>query len=71
MNHHPDWHAFGLQPHRHQTFKRSPDPQLIDRYATLCLYMPSEHPWCCAVDEKSQLQAWTHTPLRPMQPAIL
>ena len=25
------WHAFGLQPHRSETFKLSTDPQLIDK----------------------------------------
>ena len=25
------WHAFGLRPHRSETFKLSPDPQLIDK----------------------------------------
>src|SRR5919106_5553272 len=25
------WHAFGLQPHRTETFKLSPDPQLIEK----------------------------------------
>jgi transposase len=28
------WHAFGLQPHRADTFKLSPDPQLIEKSAT-------------------------------------
>ena len=34
------WHAFGLQPHRTDTFKLSPDPQLIDKVRDIVgLYM--------------------------------
>jgi transposase len=33
------WHAFGLQPHRTETFKLSPDPQLMRRCATLSVYI--------------------------------
>lgn len=25
------WHAFGLQPHRSETFKLSPDPLLVPK----------------------------------------
>ena len=31
MSVHRIWHAFGLQPHRTETFKLSPDPLLIDK----------------------------------------
>lgn len=39
------WHAFGLQPHRADTFKLSPDPQLIEKVRDIVgLYMnPPEH----------------------------
>ena len=34
------WHAFGLQPHRADTFKLSPDPQLIEKVRDIVgLYM--------------------------------
>ncbi len=34
------WQAFGLQPHRSETFKLSPDPQLIDKARDIVgLYM--------------------------------
>jgi transposase len=33
------WHAFGLQPHRTDTFKLSPDPQLIDKVRDIDLVL--------------------------------
>jgi hypothetical protein len=34
------WQAFGLQPHRTETFKLSPDPQLIEKVRDIVgLYM--------------------------------
>jgi transposase len=65
------WHAFGLQPHRTDTFKLSPDPQLIDKVRDIVgLYMnPPEHALVFCVDEKSQIQALDRTqPLLPLQP---
>jgi hypothetical protein len=52
------WHAFGLQPHRSDTFKLSPDPQLIDQVRDIVgLYMnPPEHALVLCVDEKSQIE---------------
>ncbi len=64
------WHAFGLQPHRADTFKLSPDPQLIDKVRDIVgLYMnPPEHALVLCVDEK-QIQALDRTqPLLPLQP---
>jgi transposase len=65
------WHAFGLQPHRTETFKLSPDPQLIDKVRDIVgLYMnPPDHAVVLCVDEKSQIQALDRTaPLLPMRP---
>jgi len=65
------WHAFGLQPHRSETFKLSPDPQLIEKVRDIVgLYMnPPEHALVLCVDEKSQIQALDRTqPLLPMRP---
>ena len=65
------WHAFGLQPHRADTFKLSPDPQLIEKVRDIvALYMnPPEHAVVFCVDEKSQIQALDRTqPLLPMRP---
>jgi hypothetical protein len=62
------WQAFGLQPHRTETFKLSPDPQLIEKVRDIVgLYMnPPDHALVCCVDEKSQIQAldqpWGITP---------
>jgi transposase len=68
------WHAFGLQPHRSDTFKLSPDPQLIEKVRDIVgLYMnPPDHAMVLCVDEKSQIQALDRTqPLLPMRPGQL
>jgi transposase len=65
------WHAFGLQPHRTDTFKLSPDPLLIEKVRDIVgLYMnPPDHALVMCVDEKSQIQALDRTqPLLPLQP---
>ena len=68
------WHAFGLQPHRTETFKLSPDPQLIEKVRDIVgLYMnPPDHALVFCVDEKSQIQALDRTqPLLPLRPGQL
>jgi transposase len=68
------WQAFGLQPHRTDTFKLSPDPLLIEKVRDIVgLYMnPPDHALVFCVDEKSQIQALDRTqPLLPMQPGQL
>src|SRR5713226_1392981 len=65
------WHAFGLQPHRTDTFKLSPDPLLIEKVRDIVgLYInPPEHALVLCVDEKSQIQALDRTqPLLPLRP---
>ena len=65
------WKAFGLQPHRTQSFKLSPDPLLVEKGRDVVgLYMnPPEHALVLCVDEKSQIQALDRTqPLLPMRP---
>lgn len=65
------WRAFGLQPHRSETFKLSNDPLLIEKVRDIVgLYMhPPEHAVLFCVDEKSQIQALDRTqPLLPMRP---
>jgi transposase len=65
------WQAFGLQPHRSETFKLSPDPLLIEKVRDIVgLYLnPPEHAVVFCVDEKSQIQALDRTqPLLPMRP---
>jgi len=48
------WRAFGLQPHRRETFKLSSDPAFVDKVRDVVgLYMGSTWPhpralWCCA-----------------------
>lgn len=68
------WQAFGLQPHRRDSFKLSPDPQLVEKVRDIVgLYMnPPDHAMVLCVDEKSQIQALDRTqPLLPMQPGQL
>ncbi len=65
------WRAFGLQPHRMETFRLSPDPLLIEKVRDIVgLYMnPPEHALVLCVDEKAQIQALDRTaPLLPMRP---
>ena len=65
------WQAFGLQPHRTETFKLSPDPLLIEKVRDIVgLYMnPPDHALVLCIDEKSQIQALDRTqPLLPLRP---
>ncbi len=65
------WHAFGLQPHRQETWKLSQDPQFIEKVHDICgLYLnPPERAVVLCVDEKSQIQALDRTaPTLPMLP---
>ena len=57
------WHAFGLQPHRTENFKLSPDPLLIEKVRDMVgLYMnPPDHALVLCLDEKSQIQALDRT----------
>jgi len=63
------WRTFGLKPHVTESFKISPDPQLIDKVRDVVgLYMnPPDHAVVFAVDEKSQIQALQRAqPILPM-----
>jgi len=63
------WNAFGLQPHRHQSFKLSTDPFFIEKLRDVVgLYLnPPENAVVLCVDEKSQCQALERTqPVLPM-----
>jgi hypothetical protein len=49
------WPAFGLQPHRSETFKLSPDPLLVDKVRDIVgLYVNPEHAVVMCVDEKAR-----------------
>jgi hypothetical protein len=56
---HRIWKAFNLQPHRTETFKRSPDPLFVEKVRDVVgLYLsPPERALVLCVDEKSQIQA--------------
>jgi transposase len=65
------WRAFGLQPHRQDTWKLSKDPQFVDKVKDVVgLYLaPPERAVVLCVDEKSQIQALDRTaPTLPMLP---
>ena len=68
------WRAFGLKPHRSETFKLSKDPLFVEKVRDIVgLYMsPPERAVVLCVDEKSQIQALDRTqPLLPMGPGIV
>ena len=63
------WRAFGLQPHRSETFKLSRDPLFIEKVRDIVgLYLaPPDRALVLSVDEKSQIQALDRTaPILPM-----
>lgn len=68
------WKAFGLQPHRSETFKLSKDPLFVDKVRDIVgLYLnPPDRALVLSVDEKAQIQALDRTapilPLGPGQP---
>ena len=67
------WTAFGLQPHRSQTFKLSSDPLFVDKVRDIVgLYLsPPNRALVLSVDEKSQIQALDREqPVLPMMPGI-
>jgi transposase len=67
------WRAFGLAPHRQDSWKLSRDPQFIDKVRDVVgLYLdPPERAVVLCVDEKSQIQALDRTaPILPMLPGV-
>src|SRR4029078_8793832 len=67
------WKAFGLQPHRSQTFKLSNDPLFVDKVRDIVgLYLsPPNRALVLSVDEKSQIQELDREqPVLPMMPGI-
>lgn len=67
------WRAFGLQPHRQETFKRSTDPLFVEKVRDIVgLYLePPTKALVLCVDEKSQIQALDRTqPILPLAPGI-
>ena len=67
------WNAFGLQPHRSETFKLSSDPLFVDKVRDIVgLYLsPPNRTLVLSVDEKSQIQAlYREQPVLPMLPGV-
>ena len=68
---HRIWRAFGLQPHRSETFKLSSDPLFVEKVRDIVgLYLsPPDRALLLSVDEKAQIQALDRTaPLLPLAP---
>ena len=67
------WTAFGLQPHRAETFQLSSDPLFVEKVRDIIgLYLsPPDRAVVLCVDEKSQIQALDRAqPVLPMRPGI-
>ena len=67
------WRAFGLQPHRQETWKLSRDPLFVEKVRDVVgLYLdPPERAVVLCVDVKSQIQALDRTaPILAMLPGI-
>jgi transposase len=65
------WRAFGLRPHRSESFKLSSDPQLVEKVRDIVgLYLnPPDRALVLCADEKSQIQALNRMqPILPMRP---
>src|SRR3954451_11869049 len=65
------WRAFGLQPHRQDTFKLSKDPLFVEKvHDVVGLYLnPPERAVVLCVDDTSPIQALDRTaPILPMLP---
>jgi len=65
------WRAFGLRPHRSETFKLSSDPAFVEKVRDIVgLYLaPPDRAMVLCVDEKPQIQAAQGTaPAFPMRP---
>ena len=65
------WRAFGLQPHRTESFKWSSDPLFVDKVRdVVALYLdPPERAVVFCVDEKTQIQALNRQqPVLPLMP---
>jgi transposase len=65
------WRAFGLQPHRTETFQLSKDPLVVEKVRDIVgLYLhPPDKALVLCVDEKAQIQALDRTqPLLPLRP---
>jgi transposase len=68
------WRAYGLKPHRSESFQLSTDPDFIAKvHDVVGLYMnPPDNAVVLSVDEKSQVQALNRTqPILPFKPAQL
>lgn len=67
------WSAFGLQPHRSQTFMLSSDPLFVDKVRDIVgLYLsPPNRALVLSIDEKSQIQPLDREqPVLPMMPGV-
>jgi transposase len=54
------WHAFGLQPHRRQTWKLSKDPQLVEKVHDICgcTWTRPSVPWSSPLMRRARFKRW-------------
>ena len=54
------WRAFGLQPHRAESFKLSTDPLFVDKVKDVVgsISIPPNGPWCCAWTRSPRSRRW-------------
>ena len=67
------WRAFGLKPHRVDSFKLSADPMFVEKVRDIVgLYLnPPDKAIVLCVDEKSQAQALERSqPILPLRPGL-
>jgi transposase len=65
------WHAFGLKPHRVESFRFSADPAFVEKVRDIVgLYLaPPDRALVLCVDEKTEIQAIERAqPVLPMRP---
>ena len=54
------WRAFGLQPHRVETFKLSSDPLFVEKVRDIVGFICRRRsaPWCCASTRRAKCRRW-------------
>lgn len=66
------WNAFGLQPHRNETFRLSCNPSFVDKVQDIVgLYLsPPNRAIVLCVDEELQIQVDREQPVLPVAPGV-
>jgi alpha-beta hydrolase superfamily lysophospholipase len=70
---HRIWKAFGLQPHRQDTWKLSKDPQFVAKVRDVVgLYLnpPPSAPWSCASMRSPRSKRYETAPVGGRRPGV-